>query len=119
MDDARVWGSEEGLWTADAERYAATIDPACLMVLPEKPWIFSGEAAVDEVSRTPRWTNVAFSGQQVSRPQDGLIVVAYRVTASRGSERYAALCSTAYRRLGHDDWRVIQHQQFPIPTAAV
>lgn len=119
MDDARVWGSEEGLWTADAERYAATIDAACLMVLPDKPHIFSGEAAVDEVSRTPRWSEVEFSDKSVSRPQDGLIVIAYRVTASRGAERYNARCTTTYRRLGHDDWRVVQHQQSPVSAPEV
>lgn len=114
MDDARVWGSEEGLWTADPEHYRAVVDDDCLMVLPDKPYVFDGEAAVAEVSRTPRWDDVAFQDQKVSRPQDGLIVIAYRVDASRGEDRYAAHCTTTYRRLAHDDWRVVQHQQSPV-----
>ena len=114
MDDARVWGSEKGLWTADPEHYRAVVDDDCLMVLPDKPYIFDGHAAVDEVSRTPRWDEVTFDDQKVSRPQDGVIVIAYRVDARRGQDSYAAHCTTTYRRLGHDDWRVIQHQQSPV-----
>ena len=114
MDDSRVWGSEKGLWTATPEHYRAIIDSECLMVLPDKPYVFDGQTAVAEVSRTPRWEDVAFDDQKVSRPQDGLIVIAYRVTASRGQDHYSAHCTTTYRKLAHDDWRVVQHQQSPI-----
>ena len=119
MDDARVWGSEKGLWTADADHYRETVDPDCLMVLPDPPYVFGGGEAVDEVSHTPRWTQVAFSEQKVSRPQEGLIVIAYRVEASKdGGASYSAWCSTTYRRLEHDVWRVIQHQQTPVSQTA-
>lgn len=114
MDDARVWGSEKALWTATPEHYRSIIDGDCLMVLPDKPYVFDGEAAVAEVSRTPRWDDVAFHDQKVSRPENGLIVIAYRVDASRGQDSYAAHCTTTYRRLDHDDWRVVQHHQSPI-----
>ena len=113
MDDVRVWGSEEGLWSGDADHYRAVIDPDCLMVLPDSPHVFNGEDAVSEVSRTPRWTEVAFSDQRVSRPQDGLIVIAYAVRATRETEAYAAWCTTTYRRIEHDDWHVVQHHQTP------
>ena len=113
MDDARVWGSEEGLWTADADHYRTVIDTECLMVLPDTPFVFTGEAAVAEVVRTPRWDEVAFSEHQVSRPQEGLIVIAYRVRATRNDDAYDAYCTTTYRRLEHDRWRVVQHQQSP------
>ena len=116
MDDARIWGSETGLWTADPDHYREIIASDALMVLPDAPYVFTGDAAVSEVSKTPRWTSVAFSDQQVSRPQDGLIVIAYGVTASKGSERYAAYCTTTYRRLEHEVWRVVQHQQSPHPV---
>ena len=116
MDDARLWGSEEGLWTADADQYRAVIDGECLMVLPDTPHIFKGEAAVAEVSRTPRWTQVVFADQKVSRPQDGLIVIAYAVRATREAETYEACCTTTYRRLAHEDWRVVQHHQTPRRT---
>ena len=119
MDDARVWGSEEGLWTADAAHYRETVDPDCLMVLPDPPYVFGGGEAVEEVSRTPRWTQVAFSEQKVSRPQEGLIVIAYKVEASKdGGAAYAAWCSTTYRRIEHDVWRVIQHHQTPVSQTA-
>ena len=114
MDDARVWGSEEGLWSGDVEHYRAVIDAECLMVLPDRPYVFTGGDAVAEVSRTPRWTEVRFSDQKVSRPQEGLIIVAYSVDASKGEEFFRAFCTTTYRRIEHDDWRVVQHQQLPV-----
>lgn len=116
MDDDRVWHFEESLWTADAERYRALIDDACLMVLPTPPFVLSGDEAVAAVSATPRWTSVRFKDKQIARPEEGLIVVAYHVQAGRDEEQYTAHCTSTYRRRGHEDWQVIQHQQTPPVT---
>ena len=114
MDDDRIWGSEEGLWVGDAENYHRTIDGACLMVLPAKPFIATGEQAKDAVSATPRWSTVELSEKQVSRPQEGLIVIAYKAKAERdGVQPYEAYCTTVYRMIEHGTWRVVQHQQTP------
>lgn len=115
MDDDRVWAFEEALWKGGADVYRASIDEACLMVLPAPPFIMSGEQAIATVTDTPRWDEVAFSDAQVRRPQEGLIVIAYRAEARRGDERYAAWCTSTYRRLGHEEWRVVQHQQTVLP----
>ena len=111
MDDARVWDFERSLWVGDAERYEALIEPDCLMVLPEKPHVLTGEEAIEAVKRTPRWSEVTFSKQQVARPQEGLIVLAYEVAAKRADEGYTAYCTTTLRRLEHENWQVVQHQQ--------
>ncbi|HEX8446032.1 MAG TPA: DUF4440 domain-containing protein [Sphingomonas sp.] len=111
MDDDRVWAFEESLWTADADHYRASIDPECLMVLPTLPFVMRGDDAVAAVAMTPRWSDVAFSKQQIARPQEGLIVIAYHVHARRGDEAYEAHCTSTYRRRGHEDWQVVQHQQ--------
>lgn len=114
MNDERVWAFEESLWTADAEHYRESIDEACLMVLPEPPFVFSGAQAVDAVATTPRWSEVSFSEQQVTRPQEGLIVIAYHVRAAKAdAEPYEAHCTSVYRRLEHEVWKVVQHQQTP------
>ena len=114
MDDERIWGSEEGLWTGPPETYLATIDEQCLMVLPSRPFIVTGQQAAEAVSSTPRWTSVALTDRQVARPQEGLIVIAYTARAERqGEQAYEAHCTTVYRRLEHDKWRVVQHQQTP------
>jgi ketosteroid isomerase-like protein len=119
MDDARVWSFEEGLWTGDADHYRTLVDAECLMVLPTPPYVFSGEQAIAAVSDTPRWTTVDLSERRIARPQGGLIVVAYEVTAERdGVPSYQARCTSTYRRIAHDEWRVIQHQQTPPLTAA-
>lgn len=113
MEDARVWEFEESLWTADADHYRESIDDACLMVLPAPPFVFTGEQAIAAVIGTPRWSSVELSERQVARPEEGLIVVAYRARADRDGESYEAHCTSTYRRLGHDDWKVVQHQQTP------
>ena len=113
MDDDRVWTFEKSLWTADAEHYRASIDDACLMVLPMPPFLLSGAEAIEAVAATPRWSVVELSDQRIARPEEGLIVVAYHVAVTRGDEKYAAHCTSTYRRRGHEDWRVVQHQQTP------
>ncbi len=114
MNDDRVWEFETSLWTADAARYREAIDPECLMVVPQPPFVLSGEQAVAAVSATPRWTTVAMREQKIARPQEGLIVVAYAVRAEReGTDPYDAYCTSTYRRMEHEVWRVVQHQQTP------
>jgi len=113
MDDARVWHFEESLWTGDASHYQALIDDECLMVLPTPPFVLGGAEAIAAVSDTPRWTSVTFDEQRIARPEEGLIVVAYFIEAEQGEERYSAHCTSTYRRRGHEDWQVVQHQQTP------
>lgn len=114
MDDSRVWAFEEGLWTGDAKHYEELIDRECLMVLPAEPFVMTGAEAVKAVSSTPRWTSVDLSNKQISRPEEGLIVVAYKAKARRDDgDDYVAFCTSTYRRLSHEEWRVVQHQQTP------
>jgi hypothetical protein len=118
MEDSRVWAFEESLWTASAEHYQESIDQDCLMVVPAPPYVLAGQQAIDAVKDTPRWSKVVFSQQQVSRPQEGLIVIAYKAEAEKdGAPPYTAHCTSVYRRLGHDDWKVVQHQQTPPLTS--
>jgi hypothetical protein len=114
MDDGRVWRFEESLWIGYAEHYRASIDDACLMVLPSPPFVMSGQQAIEAVAHTPRWSSVELSERQVARPQEGIIVVAYHAWAEReGCAPYEAHCTSTYHRLAHERWRVIQHQQTP------
>ena len=114
MEDARVWQFEDSLWTADADHYREAVDEACVMVLPTEPYVLAGSTAIQAVINTPQWSDVEISQRQVSRPEEGLIVVAYKVAASKeGQGRYEAYCTSTYRRLSHSDWRVVQHQQTP------
>lgn len=117
MEDQRIWAFEKSLWTGGADTYRAAVDPECRMVLPTEPFIFDGEAAIAAVSDTPRWEEVDFSETSVARPQDGLIVIAYKAEARRGAESYSARCTSTLRRLGHEEWTVVQHQQTVLPSA--
>lgn len=114
MEDKQIWDFEEGLWTGDADHYRELIDPDCLMVLPAPPFVFTGPEAIAAVSDTPRWSSVALSEKSVTRPQEGLIVIAYKAEARKqDGESYSAHCTSVLRRLDHEKWRVVQHQQTP------
>lgn len=86
MLDAKVWEFEESLWTGTAEHYKELVDAECLMVLPEPPYVLAGEQAIAAVSETPRWARVATTHRQIKRPQEGLIVVGYKVGAFKAKE---------------------------------
>lgn len=113
MDDDRVWSFEKSLWDGSPDHYRELVDDECLMVLPLPPFVLSGKQAIEAVANTPRWSSVEFSKEQIARPQEGIIVIAYHVEASRDDETYEANCTSTYRRLSHEEWRVIQHQQTP------
>lgn len=114
MDDARVRAFEEYLWTGDPATYRDRIDGECLMIVPQAPYLLRGDEAVAAMSVTPRWSGVDLDDLRIARPEEGMIVVAYHARAAReGGDGYEAWCTSTYRRLGHDDWRVVQHQQTP------
>lgn len=114
MEDDRVWASEKSLWQGEGDVYRKGIDPEVRMALPEPPFILAGEQAIATVENTPRWDNVAFEDGTISRPQYGLIVVAYTAHAQRvGQDEYVAHCTTTYRMTEDHEWQVIQHQQTP------
>jgi hypothetical protein len=79
----------------------------------------SGAQAIEAVASTPRWSSVELTERQVSRPQEGLIVVAYRARAEKDGEGYEAHCTSTYRWLAHEVWKVVQHQQTPPLTSTV
>ena len=113
MDDARIWDFEERLWKAEDAFYRENVDPACVMALPTPPFVAAGDEAVRAVVGTPRWSSVQFDDRAVTRPQEGLIVIGYTVTAKDGQQSWKAHCTSVYRRQGHEDWTVIQHAQVP------
>ena len=75
------------------------------------------QAADDGEAQADTRAGLAFDERlerRVARPQEGLIVVAYRAKASKAdAQPYDAHCTSTYRRLGHDHWVVVQHQQTP------
>jgi hypothetical protein len=117
MDDERVREFETALWIGGEDVYRRSIDPDCLMVVPAAPFVMSGGEAIEAVSRTPRWQTVEFEDLRIGRPQEGLIVLAYGVRAWRGDEKYGAYCTSTYRRVAHEQWQVVQHQQTLPPVA--
>jgi hypothetical protein len=117
MDDDRVRDFEERLWTGGEDVYRRYVSGDCLMVLPEPPFVMSGEEAIEAVAETPRWSSVQLRDLRIHRPREGLITLAYEAAARRGDQSYRAYCTSTYLRLDHEEWRVVQHQQTVPPTA--
>ena len=114
MDDDRLWGFEQSLWIEGSDNYREKVDSDVVMVLPRPPFVFTGERAVGTVADTPTWDRAELTERTVSRPQKGLIVIGYRVRAQKdGHDDYDAWCTTTLRRIEHEVWRVVQHQQLP------
>ena len=113
MDDERIRTFERDLWVGEGDVYRQRVSRECVMVVPEQPFLLRGDAAISAVEQTPRWTDVEFTDLQVERPQEGMIVIGYRVEASRGEESYKAYCTSTYQRIGDHEWQVVQHQQTP------
>jgi hypothetical protein len=111
MDDERVRQFETNLWIGGGDVYRERVAEDCQMVVPAQPFLLTGAEAIDAVEGTPRWSSVDLQDLRISRPEEGLIVLAYKAEATRGDEHYEAYCSSTYRRVGHEDWRVVQHQQ--------
>lgn len=114
MEDERIWKYERDLWIGEGAVYRERVSDKGLMALPSEPYLFAGEQAQHAVENTPKWDEVAFSETKVSRPQEGLIVIAYRVEARTGDKSYHAVCTSTLRRLSHEEWDVVQHQQTPL-----
>ena len=112
MDDDRLWGFEQSLWIEGRDNYREKVGPDVVMVLPRPPYILKGDEAIEAVMATPVWDRADLTERHVARPQEGMIVVAYRVKADKDDdEGYEAWCSSVYRRLEHEVWQVVQHQQ--------
>ena len=115
MDDERIWNFERELWVGGPEAYERQVADDVVMALPDAPFLYDRQAAIEAVKDTPRWDRVDFEDRRVERHQEGLIVIAYRAKARReGGEAYSALCTSTLLRREHEDWAVIQHQQTPL-----
>lgn len=120
MDDEGGWSFERNLWTVEADHYRLLIAEDCVMVVPSRPHGLLGEAAIGAPSDTPQWTDVEFTDGHIVRSQEGLIVVAYGADALRdGGSHYEAYCPSTYRRLGHEQCRVVPHPRTPLLKAKV
>jgi hypothetical protein len=113
MTDEDAWAVEERLWTGGEAYFAKAIDPACLMIFPGAG-VLDAEASLDGLKAAPRWQSVEMDARRVTRPADGLIVLAYRARGHReGQKPYEAWCGSSYR-FAAGEWRLFQHQQTPV-----
>jgi ketosteroid isomerase-like protein len=86
-----------------------------LMVVPGA--VLSKEEVLSSIDDDNPWADFSLDDERVVRVGDGVAVVAYRAEAKReGADGYVALMTTTYARGDDGVWRVVLHQQTPVPT---
>jgi uncharacterized protein YchJ len=114
MADGNLWKTEERLWTGGVEVYEERLDADCIMAFPPPAGIMRREAILASIATATRWTAIEMNDRQLSRPRESLAVLGYRARAKRGEDAYEAMCTSVYvARDGR--WRMVQHQQTPLP----
>ena len=113
MTDEEAWAMEREFWTGGAEHYREAIDPACVMAFPAQAGIIARPEIARSLADAPRWASVHMTETQVARPDDDLLLLAYKAEGRReGAAPYSAYCTSTYHRSG-GRWRLVQHQQTP------
>ncbi len=115
--DTTIWRLEERFWLDGAENAMASLDADCLMALPPPAGVLRGAAMIaDSLAGAPRWSSVAMTQRNETRPREDVAVLVYAALGRRqGADDYRALCSSTWLATG-GVWRLIQHHQTPMPT---
>ena len=106
-----IWNGERSLWTGGIDAYAASMAPGAVMAFADPVGIVAGDAVLDAVRAAPRWDEVEMTDRHEVR-RDPTVVVAYRASAHRGGEDYAAICASTWIA-AEGGWRLVGHQQIP------
>lgn len=110
-----LWQEERDFWLAGSAEATRKLDEGCLMAFAATG-ILTRRKVVETLANGPRWQEVSFA-DRASIETDEIRVLAYRATARRaGAETYRALCTTTWVRREGGDWRIVQHQQTPVPA---
>jgi hypothetical protein len=117
MDEREAWERERRLWLEGAGAYQQLLDDESLMAFAPVG-ILGGVEIIRALDGAPRWLDVETTERRSARPNDSVLVLAYRADARRDSDHpYAAYCTSTYARTGKA-WRLVQHQQTPIDPSA-
>ena len=108
-----LWNMERRLWMDGVDAYSELMATDCTMVFGPMGILWR-QAILDSLRDAPRWGDVSFYDQVRTNHGRDVVVLAYRVVASRdGANAYTALCSSTYI-LESGSWKVVQHQQTPV-----
>lgn len=106
-----LWELERRFWMEGGEFYRDRLAVEALMVFPPPTGILGRKGSIDAVDGVPRFQSVQFRDKELRRVE-GTVALGYRAVATRGEERYTALCGSVYVR-SDDGWRLMFHQQSP------
>lgn len=112
-DDA-LWDLEERFWTQGADSARQMTAKDAVFVFPYPAEILKVDALWGEADVAQQWRSIVMTERCLTRNGDSA-VLAYRVSAERGSEPfYEALCISTYLK-DADKWRCLA--QAPVCSA--
>lgn len=115
MTDEDAWRVEESLWTGLPSEFADRVSAHCLMAFADPVDVISGTEAAEGLNALERWATVEMTAKQLTRPGEGLVILAYRAEGQRDlAPAYRAYCTSTYHRSDGGRWLLVQHQQTPI-----
>jgi Domain of unknown function (DUF4440) len=110
---------ERAFWAAsgDPEFYRGHLAKDGMIVLAEGAT--DGESAIAAMSAATPWLEYTLKDPELIDVADDVAAITYRARVRRddGSAAYEALISSVYV-LRNGDWKLILHQQTPIPESA-
>ena len=107
---------EQQFWAnaGDAAFYREQLAEDSLMVFPAPFGLMEREPTIAAVEASPGWERFELRELRLLRLSEDAAVLAYRASAARSGSAYGCYASSVYsRRAG--DWKLVLHQQTPIP----
>jgi hypothetical protein len=109
---------ERGFWTGDAEYYRQHLDDLCLTVFTEMAGAFKREDVARMITDTDRWRDLDLDPKGFIEPLPGMALLTYAVKATRkNGDPYAAAVTSGYV-MRNGAWKMVLHQQTPLPAKA-
>lgn len=106
---------ERELAGGDGSTYERHLHESALVVIPgetlDKP------ATVAAMDASVGWDEFSFGEETLLPLGEASALLNYRFRGRRGATRYEAFLSSAYVGDGEGEWKLVFHQQTPVPQA--
>ncbi len=103
---------EHALAAGTGDTYRERLRDDAVVIVPGQALTLEETAAAMDVS--PGWDTFALDDPRVLPLGETAALLIYRFTGHRGEDTYSALMTSAYVSAG-DEWRLVLHQQTPLP----
>ena len=110
-----LWAIERELAAGDGATYRRHLRDDAIVIVPGAK--LDIEHTVAAMEGSPGWEEFAFAEETFRLLGEGVAMLSYRFDGRRRDSNYAAILTTVYVRDGDDAaWKLVLHQQTPIPN---